>query len=560
MRYRWLVLVALLGALAGCRSKDAPAPAASAVASEVPAPAALLAEISVGNPKDTWQRLRLLGGDLAQALPSSLPVLLATSLSLPPSAAGNLDETLPMVGALLSRTAAAEPDVVLGMHVRSGAELVASLTLGDAAKFRRLELGERLVRLLPAPGAPELNGALGVSGNYLLLATRVEALSEAGRFVAEGVSRRARSEPGLTLRAGDKVLAGPASKALRDAWSAKRALLEARERAQREAKGRAPDFADPAVLLGGVDNIVESLLAVLESSRELSFELLPESDRLRAELSLLPAAEGAAALLARELVAGSLAPLLQLPAATHAAISIRGEPSPSREDAQRLGPALAQLFGERLRPEQTERLLGAFQAFGESRRGAGVVGLISAPSPALLVISELSAADTFSSSLADVLGLLELSPISNWLEATAGKPSLLLGKPEGSLRRARVRFQRGVKGASVPLPSELFVVWEAKDGLAHVVISAEPKLTLEALAGLPRLSESEWLARSRERLGEHAAIGVFADARLVAPGAAEPAPLLLVFGKRAERINVSLDLAPPALRALSGLLAMGGAP
>ena len=67
-------------------TKDAPAPAASASLAEAVAPASLIAELSLGNPKETWQRARLLGGNYAQALPSSLPVLLATSLSLPPSA------------------------------------------------------------------------------------------------------------------------------------------------------------------------------------------------------------------------------------------------------------------------------------------------------------------------------------------------------------------------------------------------------------------------------------------------------------------------------------------
>jgi hypothetical protein len=546
-------ILALCGALAGCRSKETPAPVASATPAEVPAPATLLAEVSVGNPKQTWQQARLLGGDLAQALPSSLPVLLTTSLSMPPSAAGSLDETLPMVGALLSSKDKAEPDAVLGMHVMSGAELVASLTLGEAAKFRRVELAPGLVRLLPAPGAPEFNGALGVSGNYLLLATRLEALTEAGRFVSESVTRRARSEPGLTLRTSEKVLAGSLSRTLRDAWAARRAGLAERDRAQRQAMGRPPDFADPEVLLGGIDNIVESWLGVLESSRELSVSLLPLGDRLVLELTLLPGAEGAAPLLYKELVVGSLAPLLALPESSSAALLLRGEDRPSADAAQNVGTSLVKLFGDRLAPEQAAKLLKAFESLSKSRRGATVVGLVSAPVPALVATCELADAEAFPGAVADVLRVLELGPVSSWLGSTIGKPTLELGRAASGPRRARLRFQRSAqRPAALAVPGELHLTWEARDGVGYLVVSPDAKLGLAPFAS-PRLASSNWMTQSQARLGERA-LGFFADSRLVRPGPPEPAPLLLTFGKQADRIVVSVDAAPSALHALAGVL------
>lgn len=553
MRLLGVAVLVLCGALAGCRSKETPAPVASATPAEVPAPASLLAELSVGNPKQTWQHARLLGGDLAQALPSSLPVLLATSLSMPPSAAGSLDETLPMVGALLSSKDRTEPDAVLGMHVMSGAELVASLTLGEAAKFRRVELAPGLLRLLPAPGAPEFNGALGVSGNYLLLATRVEALAEAGRFVSESVTRRARKEPGLTLRASEKVLAGSLSRTLRDAWAARRAGLAERDRAQRQAMGRQPDFADPEVLLGGIDNIVESWLGVLESSRELSVNLLPLGDRLALELTLLPGADGAAPTLYKELVVGSLAPLLALPEGTGAALLLRGEDRPSAQAAEDAGASLVKLFGDRLAPEQAAKLTKAIGALSKSRRGATVVGLVSTPAPALVATCELADADAFPGAVADVLRLLELGPVSLWLGSTVGKPTLELGSSTTGPRRARLRFQRSAGRAALPLPGELHFAWEARDGVGYLVVSPDAKLGLSPFAAEARLASSHWMTQSQARLGERA-LGFFADTRLVRPGAPEPAPLLLTFGKQADRIVVSIDATPSALHALAGVL------
>jgi hypothetical protein len=555
-------LAVSFGALLGCRSKggaDA-APSASAAVAEVPAPQGLLAELTLGNPKDTWQRLRLLLGEAAQALPSSLPVLLTTSLSLPPAAAGNLDEGLPMVGVLLSRSDSSEPDAVLGMHVVSGAELVASLTLGDAAKFRRVEVAPHLVRLLPAPGLPELNGVLGVSGNYLLVATRVEALAAAGRFVAEALPRRASNDVGLRVQASQQVLSGSISRVLRQAWQAQRAALEARDRAEREAKGRAPDFADPAVLLGGMDSTVESWLGVLEGSRELLFEVVPEGDRLRVELSLTPAATGPAAQLAGELLTGSIAPLLALPASTRAALLFRGSDAGAEAEP---GQGAAQLFGERLDPKQAARLSEALGALWRARRGAIVIGLVAAPSPALSFDCEVNDPVAFTSAIGETVGLVQLPVVSKWLTGTLGQPTLTLGKPNAGVSTARLQLHSSKRPPGLPLPTDLRLAWAASDGVGRLVASSDAKLVPASLAEGPRLGATSWLARSEATLAASVATALYVDVgQLVGgPGGASSgvdAHLLLSFGKRGERVAVRLEAAPGALGSLRALAAVFG--
>ena len=550
-------LVAMLAvASVGCRSKDPPAPAASVTLAEAPAPATLLAEFSLGNPKETWRRLRLLGGDAAQALPSSLPVLLATSLSFPPAAAGSLDESLPMVGVVLSREAASEPDLVLGMHVTSGAELVASLTLGDGAKFRRVELAPRLVRLVAAPGAQEFNGALGVSGNYLLLATRVEAMKEAGRFAAETVSKRAASEPGLSLRTNERVLKGSLSRVLREGWQARRAVLVAGAAQQQQAKGRAADFADPAVILGGVDNTVEAFLGVVESSTQLDVSLVPEADRLRAELSLVPGPEGAASLLASEIVTGPIAPLLQLPKGTSAALLLRGDEQP-KAGAAGLAESITRLFGERLSAEQAAKLSRAFEALAQSHRGATVVGLLGGPAPALLITCEVTDPIAFSNAVAGVLRLIELGPVNSWLAGTTGKPSLELAKSKlPNMGQAQLRFKRRRDSVVLPLPASLTVTWEAKDGIGYVVVTPGGSASSAPFSEPVRLSASDWLQKTQPQLAAQSALGLYLDARLLAPGGPDDAPILLALGKRDGRIVLGVDLAPAALRAVSRIFAL----
>ena len=543
-------------ALVGCRSSsDAPAPVAPALP-EATAPPSLVAELSLGNPKETWRRLRVLGGDRAQALPSSLPVLLATSLSLPASAAGALDEALPMVGVVLSRPDRPEPDVVLGMHVVSGAELVASLSLGDSAKFRRVELAPRVVRLVSAPGAAEFDGALGVSGNYLLLATNADALKDSARFVAEKVSKRARTRPGLTMTASQSVLGGLLARRLREAWQAQRGRLSAQARAEREARGRPPDFADPAALVAGADGTVESWLSVLESSRELSVSLTPDADRLRTEVRLTPADDGAARTLQRELVVGSTAPLLQLPASARAALLLRGD---ARPGDGALGAAVASLFGERLSAAHTARLSRALDAFAQSRRGATVFGLVPSPSPALVVRCELSDGAAFTSSLSDLVSLIELPALSGWLSATLGKPSVERSRARSGAERAKIRFARSAASGS-SLPKSFGLTWEAKGDTGVIVVSQDASLEPAAFGDGPVLGSHAWLARDPAAPPEQTAFALYLDARLLAPGGPDEAPLWLSFGKKDEQATLSLDVSAPALSALARGFALDRSP
>ncbi len=565
------LLLALLGfGLAACRSEGGSAPLASAAPAEAPVPASLLAELSLGNPQETWRRLRLLGGAGAEALPVSLPLLLLTSLSLPPSAAGSIDGALPMVGVLLSGPEG-QPDAVVGIHVTSGAELVATLSLGASAKFRAKSLGTSLIELEPVPSTDPVRpaGVLGVSGNYLLVATRGEALVAAGRFVAQSVARRARAEPGLGVRASERVLARSVAGTLREVWRARQRSLAERAQAQRETKGRPADFADPEALLAGADNMVESFLGVLESSREISLGVTAEEDRLRLELVLVPGQEGAAALLANELVVGPLSPLLDLPERAQFALAFRGDDSVGVGANGGMGASFARLFGERLSPEQTARIVKAFEGLRGSCQGAGVLGLITEPEPILLSTCELAPPGGFSGAIAEVLTLLELPPIGAWLADSWGRPKLVLpAKSAVGPARARLRFVRsrppllahgaGVNARSpLALPKELALAWEERSGVGYAAISTAADSGLGAFADARRLSSAPWLARTQQRLGAGVAFALFADAGLLGVSGMESAPLLLTFGKHGEGIVMGLEASPAALSALSKVFALG---
>ena len=86
--------------------------------------------------------------------------------------------------------------------------------------------------------------------------------------------------------------------------------------------------------------------------------------------------------------------------------------------------------------------------------------------------------------------------------------------------------------------------------VAMVVLSADEP-TPAAIFGGGSLDAAPLLARAARAWGDQAALGLFVDSRLVAPGGPDDAPASLVVGKRRERIAVTLDLSPGALRSLA---------
>jgi hypothetical protein len=256
---------------------------------------------------------------------------------------------------------------------------------------------------------------------------------------------------------------------------------------------------------------------------------------------------------------GSLAPLFAVPSSARGALLLRDDEAPGDAGAG-IGPALVRLFGDRLKPAESEKLLQAFSSLAKARRGATVLALAPGPPPALLLTCEVSDAEAFSRAVAEVLGLVELAPVSSWLGSTAGKPSLTLAPAADGVRRAKLRFQRSAVGAPLPLPAELFVTWQARDGVGSITLAADSKLGLAPFTAPSRLSSSPWLAESQRRLGDSAALGLFFDAQLLGPAGPEPAPALLTFGKQGERIVLSLEAAPSAVRALSGRFGVDRSP
>jgi len=130
--------------------------------------------------------------------------------------------------------------------------------------------------------------------------------------------------------------------------------------------------------------------------------------------------------------------------------------------------------------------------------------------------------------------------------------------PEGE-RRAKLRFRRATPATS-PLPSTLHLRFRSQAGVGEALLSTDEKLSFGQLAALPKLAAHPWLAPAQARLGEGAALGLFADARVLAPGLGGEAPILLSFGKKGPQVSLGLAVSPGALPALARLFAVEKSP
>jgi hypothetical protein len=557
--FRSVWVVALVGALAllSCKREADPGLTASVSARPPapPAPAELFADVVVAKPGQTWRTLRALGGRPASLLPENIQILLASAWGLPLLAADSIDAELPLFGALLQGGAEGS-SLVLGVHVKSGRELVAKLTTGNAPAFRAEPADPNgLVRFASTQGKPEAF-VLGVLDNYLLFGPAT-GLGKAGPYVARTLSAQPLPREPIAITAPKAALAGPFSSALRAAWGARRAELESAERRARAEHGRPADFADPAAVLLAADAAVETLFGVLEGAERVTVSVEPFADRLNLRLEV--AAGNAEAALGHGLPVGDLTALTRLPWNTVAALLLRTEPAPPEQ----AGQDLIQLLGARATPAESKLITEAFARWEASRRDLSIYALLAGSSATLGYAGELRDPAGFRQGARAVLELLKLRSLAAPLAEFAGQPKVAFS----SVRPAALgeKVDRALIGVTRPktdrapslLPERIEVLWFADGGRAFAAAGAKAEVALGELVGAaraerPSLGQDAWLAGAVERAGGTNAAALWLD--LAALGSAAkggPAPLLALLGKAARSSWLSLDVSPRAVEILA---------
>lgn len=435
--------------LASCsRHKAEPAPEPVALAA-APAPAGLAAEIVVAHPSATWASLRAqVAGPLA-VLPSTVPMLAGAWLGLPPAAIDLIDAERPLVGAILD--GGSSWDVAVALHVRGGERFVQAATSAQSNRWTSHADPAGIVLLSPKDERDAGEAALGVSDDWLVVASRGEAIVQAGRWLSRTLAARPAPAEPIVIHAPGDALAGPVQKRLGAAWSARRRELADKD-AEMRAKhdGGAPDFGDPAAALEAVEqSAIDPLLAILGDLADARLVVTPDDAGLHLAADLAPRAPaGAAGKAIGALAVGDARPLLALPASAFGALLTRDDAASREERANGRAETLAKVLGDRLSVADRERVDTALASFAKASGDWTVAGATwTRGTPRLVVRTAAADPEAASRAFGGLVHLLDVPavarPLEPWLgplravdekPGAAGAPSVVRLVPPGKPR------------------------------------------------------------------------------------------------------------------------------
>jgi hypothetical protein len=474
-------------------------------------------------------------------LPSSWELGLFGVLDLPPRVAGFVRPETPVVGVVLA-SPGASPVGVFGMRVISGSELVDTLTRGEGAPLRAQKDGSSVTLLVGSKPTP----VLGVVDDWLLIGGDATVVRSAGAYVARTLGARRTADAPLVIDVNRAALAGPVASGVRTNWAALRSGLGKQDEEARAKHGRAPDFGDPAAVLGLADAAIERLLEFVGSCERLRIAMRPEESHLELSFSALPLENGALARTIQTLEVGSLDPLLELPHGVVLALLLRSSEANRRLAADKPADTLRSVLGPRLAEKDAAPLAQALRSFHRGRGSVAVGGVFADRS--VFLRQQASEPKELDRGLRGMLGLLRVPALAEPLEPIVGKvtpreSTTRVASIEGPVHRVEL-VRKGPGGAGVE------VLVHVKGETASIVAAPEAN---DALVALSR-GRAETLGRSpilEPLLAGRvpAALALYADLSVMRPGGA-PAPALAVLGKRGSDALLEVELSAPACAVL----------
>ncbi|WP_437486982.1 hypothetical protein WME75_05100 [Sorangium sp. So ce1014] len=568
-----LVLGLSAGAL-GCKSPGGPADAGVEGLSPVPAPAGLIAEAFLPTPDATWAKVRALLGGPAALLPGSAGALAASLLGLPIAVASEIDGNVPVLGVAVEAPDRPRPRAALGIHVKDGGRLIDQLTRGEGARFRaKPDAATSIALLEPLQGASPV--ALGVLGNYLLVAESPGDLTTLGPYVARTMPQAQVPKEDLAIELPRPAIEGPVLRAARSAWD----------------KARGPDGAPTATAVP-LAPMIEGGLAVLGDLERARLTLvLDESAHLRAS-GTPKAGGGPASKASTDLAVGDVTPLLDLPADALAGILVRDRAASRAENVPKLVDALAGLIEGGLPPAERERLGAAIRAASDARGDWFAGGLrFNGGGPTAFVRAAVGDRAKLEAAIQDLLGAAELPPIKAALQregirASTGKAEL--PQLEGEVRRVRFEqtaaasqpggagasparpARKGAPGAALP-PATIELLYLIRDDGLFASVGNDPGAGLRSAVAAAQgesLGDVPAMKAALAPLGADIAFALVVEplrlvaSRLGQPGAGDPAPVVVAAGAAPAAagapaaIWARADIAAAAIRELARL---GGA-
>ena len=520
-RFCWVVLV--LCALACGKEPPAGGGSSSVVLAPVPAPASLAADVFLTTPEATWAKVRGLINAPAAFVPQSFGGLVASLLGFPITAVAEIDGGLPVLGVVLAPKEGTRARGVLAIHVKEGTRFLELLTRGESARFAsEVEFGSSIT-VLTQKGGSGGPYAMGVLGNYLLVAQTRADLLEGGPYAARTLPTAPVPKEELALAVGEAAMNGPMK-----AWMA----------------GAAKRLdALPAAL----QQALEPVRGVLESTGDLTSARLTAGIgdvSTRVEARLVPRAGTRARTFVDELDVGDLSPLLALPADTLAAVVVRDAGKASDETLKAQLATASALLGMDLPEKDRAQLATALHELAAVTGDWVTAGLSFGPT---------GPAGYFGTTVSDEPRLWSAgAALAKFLESGPGKPLLAghalrvrgdktkLENFVGDVGRMRITRGEGPAAAAAKeqgLPTTVDVLYAVRDGKLLAVAGTDAAAALRRLAAPEKLASSAVAKAAAERMGNEMALTLFVEPMLLVasragrPGAGEPAPALIGYGR-----------------------------
>ena len=537
-----VLLGASVGGLGGC-SKPVAQEVAAVVEdlSPVPAPQGHLADLIVPAPDAVWTKARALVGGPAAFFPQSFGALAATMLKLPVAVAVEIDGAVPVLGAAL-KNGAAPAQAAVGIHVKAGGRFLDQLTKGPDARFTaRLDEASRIMVLTTksdTPGAVP-QAAMGVLGNYLLVARQEAELLAAGPYIARTLPSRPVPKEDAAIEMPEAALSGPVLAEMQRAWTGTRSDLER--------------LGAPALV--PVAGTVDMLLGVLADSKQARLTLDLDATTVHTRFTMTPKPGGGAASKALgEMAVGDAAPLLDLPASALLGMLWR-EPAAARAAAiLKQAEALTKLLGPDAKAEDKEAILAALRAEDEARGDWVALGVSLDPTgPNAMVRAPLVDAEKMSKALKQLVALGKLPSVKAQLKASAldvSSGKTVIENLPGDVQR--VRFEKiqpkdaKGKAASLPeagIPGSIDLLYLVSTDTLVGAAGYDPKEALRSLTKGPAegsLGSNPAIKSALASLGADASFALVVDPlRILAlrSGKSAPpdsAPVVVAIGKTPE--------------------------
>ena len=357
-------------------------------------------------------------------MPRSAPLFIGSLLGLPTAALEQLDLNLPVLGSISD--GGTSTSAVIAVHVKDGDKVADLVCDGKPARCtKKSDPASGVTLLEPPPNegmAPPF--AMGVSGNYLCVASDREALAKLAPFVTRTLPTRPLPREAATLTVPRAALAGPIASQLRRFWASFKKEREADDVAMRAKHGgSAPDFGDPTEALADIDTKMTSFLSLvgdLEEARiTVAVEGVPPTVRL--QVTMTPVAGGGPA--TQELAAmspGGAEPLLALPSSSMFALFTRDAADMRVRSAKEQADAIGRVLGGRLAATDKAKIDEALRNWSSGRGEWLTLGVLPATGGrAAVVRTSASNPNLLGRSAGQLLSLLSIpaisEPLSNWV-------------------------------------------------------------------------------------------------------------------------------------------------